>query len=86
MARIFRLSDVTPWIRTAGIVIFAVGVLCLPLGGVGTSPKRDLSVFNNLADAGLFIKVGLVISAVGIVLFFLSFLLPEEPGPRSLGH
>jgi TPM domain len=42
-------------------------------------------VFNNLADAGLFIKAGLVISAVGVVLFFLSFLLPEEPGPRSWG-
>ena len=82
MARTFRLSDVTPWIRTAGIVIFALGGLCLPLG-VGTSPKRDLSVFNNLADAGLFIKAGLVISAVGVVLFFLSFLLPDEPGP---GH
>jgi hypothetical protein len=82
MARTFRVSDVTPWIRVAGIVIFALGVLCMPLGP-GVSPISDLSVFTNLADAGLFIKVGLVVCAVGVVLFFLSFLLPDEPGPRS---
>jgi hypothetical protein len=72
-----HLSAITPWLRSAGIVIFLLGVACMPLG-VGISPKRDLSVFNNLADAGLFIKAGLVIAAIGVVLFFLSFLLPDE--------
>jgi len=78
--RISRLSEITPWLRAAGILILAIGVLCLPLG-IGISPKRDLSVFSNLADAGLFIKAGLVIAAVGVFIFFLSFLLPDEHEP-----
>ena len=77
-----RLSDIKSWLRAAGIVIFALGGLCLPLG-VGISPKRDLNVFHNLADAGLFNKAGFVIAAVGLVIFFLSFLLPDEPEPRN---
>ena len=78
--RISRLSEITPWFRAAGILILAIGVLCLPLG-IGISPKRDLSVFSNLADAGLFIKAGLVIAAVGVFIVFLSFLLPDEHEP-----
>ena len=40
------------WIRGTGIVTLLVGGLALPVG-IGISPKRDTSVFHNLADFGL---------------------------------
>src|SRR5205807_1019744 len=52
-------------VRIAGVVSIAGGALCLPVG-YGINPKRDLSVFSNLADMGIFVTVGLVLLAVGI--------------------
>lgn len=64
-------------LRIGGILCFAVGLLCLPLG-YGVSPKRDLSVFSNLADMHAFIRAGLLLIAVGAAAFAVSHLLPGD--------
>ena len=43
-------------LRIAGVASIAGGALCFPVG-YGVNPKRDLSVFSNLADMGLFITM-----------------------------
>jgi len=66
-------------VRIAGVVSIASGALCLPVG-YGINPKRDLSVFSNLADTSIFVTLGLVLLAVGMLLFLGSWLLPgREP-------
>ena len=64
-------------LRIAGVVIAAIGIVCLPVG-YGINPKRDLSVFNNLADTGIFVTAGLVFIATGAVLVLASWILPGE--------
>jgi hypothetical protein len=55
--------------------------VCLPVG-LGVSPKRDLSLFNNLADMGAFIKAALILIPVGLIVAVLSYLLPG-PEPEA---
>jgi hypothetical protein len=64
-------------LRLGGLVCFAGGTMCLPKG-YGVNPKRDLSVFFNLADMNAFIKIGLLLMAVGAVSFVASLVLPGE--------
>ena len=68
-------------LRIAGVGSIAGGVLCLPVG-YGVNPRRDLSVFNNLADMGMFVTAGLTLLGVGAVLLAVSWLLhrgePED--------
>ena len=45
------------WLRGIGAALIGVGIICFPVG-LGVSPKRDLSRFDNLADLGLFVKAG----------------------------
>jgi hypothetical protein len=42
------------------------------------SPKRDLSAFENAADLGAFVKPGLGLIGVGLVVVALSYLLPKN--------
>jgi hypothetical protein len=66
-------------LRILGVASAAGGLVCLPVG-YGISPKRDLSVFNNLADTGMFVTLGLILMSVGAVMLALSCFLPgEEP-------
>ena len=66
-------------LRIVGVATAAAGLVCLPVG-YGINPKRDLSVFNNLADTGMFITLGLILMAVGAVMLAASWFLPgEEP-------
>jgi hypothetical protein len=69
------LRRVSTALRIAGIGTMALGLLCFP-AGAGLNPKRDLSVFANLADLGLFWKTGLVLLALGAVILVASFLTP----------
>jgi hypothetical protein len=64
-------------LRVGGIVIAAIGVLCLPLG-FGVSPRRDLSFFNNLSDLGAFVGAGLALIALGLIAFGLSSFVRAE--------
>ena len=43
---------------------------------MGVSPKRDTSLFNNLADTGMFIKYGLLVILLGIVILVGSVFIP----------
>ncbi len=56
----------------AGLVLFFLGLGCLPLGGPGISPKRDLSLFNNYADLGAFASTGGVLIAAGVLVLLLT--------------
>jgi len=64
------------------MILFLFGLMCLPFGwGYGKGHQRGLSVFNNLVDLGAFIKIGLILMAIGVIAFFLSALVPGESDP-----
>jgi hypothetical protein len=44
-------------VRFVGIILLILGVMCMPIG-YGVSPKRDQSVFHNLADMNAFVVWG----------------------------
>jgi hypothetical protein len=67
-------------LRIAGVATTAAGVTCFPVG-YGINPKRDLSVFNNLADTGMFVTLGLILLAIGAVLLAASSLLRGAEPP-----
>jgi sugar phosphate permease len=64
-------------LRVGGIVVAAAGGLCLPVHNYVFS-KRNLSTFHDWADLGAFVQFGLVLIAVGLVAFGLSFLVLGE--------
>jgi len=74
------LSRLKLVLQMGGVVLFLLGIICLP-AGYGLSPKRNLSAFNNLADLGAFIKMGLVLMGIGLVAFFISYFVPGESDP-----
>jgi len=65
------------WVRAVGIVLFALGVMCFPIG-FGVSPKRDLSLFFNFADVGAFWKAGVVLVAIGVLVLIVSAIIPSN--------
>lgn len=60
-------------IRVAGIVLFLIGMLCLPFPR--TNPKSALSVFEVFAELGLLWKFGLAAMVFGIIVFLASFFM-----------
>jgi heme/copper-type cytochrome/quinol oxidase subunit 1 len=54
-------------VRFVGIVLFLLGVMCMPVG-YGVNPRRDQSVFHNLADMNAFVVWGAALGACGLVL------------------
>ena len=64
-------------LRIGGIVVAGIGGMCLPIG-FGDNPKRDLSLFNNLADLGAFVQIGLLLIALGLVVLGVSYAIPGE--------
>jgi len=66
-------------LRIAGVASAAIGLTCFPVG-YGINPKRDLSIFDNLADMGMFVTLGLILIAAGAVMLAASWFLPgDEP-------
>lgn len=65
----FRLA-----LRVGGWLVLSLGLSSLPVG-YGASPARDLSLFKNLADAGVFIKAAVAFIAVGVALLLASSLM-----------
>ena len=57
----------------AGLILFLLGIGCLPLGGPG-NPKRDLSLFNNFADLGAFSSTGIVLIVTGLTILVITGL------------
>jgi hypothetical protein len=64
-------------VRVIGVALAVIGAGALPVG-FGVSPKRDLSAFENAADLGAFVKPGLGLIGVGLVVVALSYLLPKN--------
>jgi hypothetical protein len=48
-----------------GVVLIVLGLGCFPVG-YRINPVRDLSMFENLVDLGLFWKVGVMLVGIGI--------------------
>jgi uncharacterized protein YjeT (DUF2065 family) len=67
-------------LRAIGIVAILIGGLCSPVG-YGINPERDLSVFHNLADRGMFQRVGVILVGVGVAVLFGAHLVNR--GQRS---
>jgi hypothetical protein len=64
-------------LRILGVAPAVLGLTCLPVA-YGINPKRDLSVFSNLADTGMFVTAGFVLIAIGATLVLASWMLPGE--------
>ena len=71
------MSRLEAALRIGGIFAALIGVTCLPLG-FGVSPKRDSSLFSNLADMGAFIRLGFGLIALGVIGIGLSYVIPGE--------
>jgi hypothetical protein len=69
-------------LRIFGVASAVSGLACFPVG-YGMNPVRDVSVFENLADTGMLISLGLALMAVGAIMLALSWLLPGE-APEDL--
>ena len=62
--------------RIIGVCVSAAGLLCLPIG-IGVSPKRDLSLFHNLADLNSFFEIGVLLVITGLLFLVVSLFLPR---------
>jgi hypothetical protein len=68
---------VRDWVRSVGAVLFALGIMCLPKG-FGANPERDTSAFFRVADTGIWLKLGLILTLAGIIVFVFAWVLPED--------
>ncbi|CAN5467967.1 hypothetical protein BH09VER1_BH09VER1_26150 [soil metagenome] len=59
------------WALAAGVVLCVLGMDSLPRA-LGTDPQRNLSLFNNFADLGIFTHVGTKLVAAGLLVIILS--------------
>jgi hypothetical protein len=62
-------------LRMAALVIFVLGLTCLPLPRM--NPKLALNAMAALAPAGWFIGLGVVLMAVSALLLLLSFVVRQ---------
>lgn len=69
--------NIREYVKTTAIVLMAIGILCLPIG-FGTSPKRDTSVFSSFVDLGIFLKSGLIMLALGLLLLLIASLISSR--------
>jgi len=61
------------YLRIAGVIVFLIGIMCLPIG-YGANPKRDLSLFFNLADTGYFLSISMTLIPVGVLIWAASYI------------
>jgi multisubunit Na+/H+ antiporter MnhB subunit len=57
--------SVSQSLSLVGVVLIVLGLGCFPVG-YGINPVRDLSMFENLVDLGLFWKVGVMLVGIGV--------------------
>jgi len=60
--------------RIAAVIIFMLGLGCLPVGWPPPNPKSWTSIFSLMAHAGQFQIVGGIITLAGILLFMASYI------------
>lgn len=65
------------WFLGTGIVIFCAGAMSLPFSG-GVSPYNWLSFFDTIVSLGGFYKFAIILMIVGILLIFVSLLIPRK--------
>jgi hypothetical protein len=70
------------YLRIAGVIVFSLGFLCLPIG-YSASPKRDLSLFLNFADMGFFLSIALALIPAGILTFAASYIPLKKNQKRA---
>ena len=74
------MSRVKLLLRFGGISSLLIGFLCFPFARGSNDPVRASSIFSNLVDMGVFVKYGLILLAIGVVLLIAAWLMPgEEP-------
>jgi hypothetical protein len=64
--------------RVGGVILSILGVMCVPIG-IGVNPKRDQSVFYNLADLGAFTWPAAALISIGVIAMVASRWLPGDP-------
>lgn len=65
------------WVLIAGIAITFLGFECMP-HGQSINPKNNLSTFAQFADAGAFTSIGFLTAVLGLLIIYVSFLLPRR--------
>lgn len=63
-------------LMVAGITLFLCGLLCMP--GPLVNPKATTSLFAAFAAAGLVIRYGVALMAIGVLLFGSAFLIHRD--------
>jgi hypothetical protein len=75
--RMFLILDkIKNIVLIIGVASICCGVLFLG-GTFGASPKRDLSIFNNIADTGTFSAVGAIIICIGVLFILASWIISK---------
>jgi hypothetical protein len=72
------VNRVKVFVRVTGAILLILGAICMPIG-FGVNPKRDQSIFNNLADMGVFVRWGAILAGCGLILVVAASLLPASP-------
>jgi hypothetical protein len=70
------MSRVKTILRVGGMIIVAIGIMCLPVAHA--TPKRDTSVFYNLADLDAFVRIGFSMIGVGLAALAISRAIPAD--------
>jgi len=61
-------------IRIIAVIVFTLGIVCLPVGWPPPNPKSWTSSFSLMAHTGQFQLIGGIISLVGMLLFVASYI------------
>jgi hypothetical protein len=77
--RHIQTMTISDWLRLVAIVLIGIGTLCLPVG-LGVNPRRDPSMFFNLADLGFFLKIGATLLGCGIACLIASAITGGKRG------
>ena len=77
----YLMANIKLWLRGIGIVLVLVGIMSFPLGS-SLNPQTWTSRFDFLADLGIFANFGFILEIVGVVLFVISFLIPDRVRTR----
>jgi hypothetical protein len=64
-------------LRVGGVFLFVAGLECMPVG-YGVSPKRDLSAFNNIADTGSLVWLGIAMMLAGVLTLAGASFIPDR--------
>jgi len=71
------MRRVKSYCRLAGWLLVCLGVMFMPLG-YGINPKRDLSLFHNLADLPAFLMWAVGFVGVGVATIGVAYSIPGE--------